>query len=197
MAAVCQAIAKTRQWDYWGGFMYVTFSWPMTLPLGKSAGQVAQAIKDSGRLEEYLLIPQVYVSQDWEPALRGCEILRMHVSGGFSNSVYPMPILGVYNICMWQKIEDVADLLREFIGVEPRILINGNQSVLSYAAQEEARARYFRQALEAARVALKGTRTWLRDWRIASIRQNIDDCFRHETSVELVGYRRVLVEPEP
>lgn len=176
--------------------MFVTFSWPRALPLGKSAEVVVEAIEDSGRLEKGLLRP-LDSSQCLNPALGSCEVLWMELRGGLSNRFHIIQILGVYNIFMWEKVEDVADLLREFIGVEPTVLINGNQTVISYAAQEEARARYFRQALEAARVALKGTRTWLRDQRIASIRQNIDDCFRHETSVELVGYRRVLVEPEP
>lgn len=175
--------------------MFVTFSWPMVpRALDKSAKAIVQAIKDSGRLEGFLT-PQVSV-QGLDPALANCEVLRMELRG-LSNNLYPMPVLGVYNISMWQKVEDVVDLLREFVGIEPQVLINGNQTVLSYAAQEEARARYFRQALESAREALKDTQRWFKDPRFARIRQNIDSCFEHESGIDIVGYRRVLVEPEP
>ncbi len=174
--------------------MFVTFSWPSApRALDKSAEAIAQAIKASGRLVGFLK-PLTSV-QGLDPALESSEVLKMEFQG-LSYDFYPMPIWGVYNISLWQKIEDVAGLLREFVGVEPRVLINGDQSVLSYAAQEENRARYFRQALESARQDLMGTRTWIKDPRLARIRMYIDDCFRHESGVEVVGYRRVEVEPE-
>ena len=72
-------------------------------------------------------------------------------------------------------------------------MVNGDMSVLAYAAQEEARARHFRQGLEAAREAVKETRRWFKDSRLAKIRQDINDCFKRESSVEFMGYRRVLI----
>lgn len=173
--------------------MFVTFSWPTARYHWTSAEAVARKVKDSRRLVASLK-PLASV-QGLNPALESCEVLQMDFEG-LSYDFYPMPVLGVYNISIWQKIEDVVDLLREFVGVEPRVLINGDQSVLSYAGQEEYRARYFRGYLESARQDLIATRSWIRDPKLAQIRIRIDDCFRHESSVDSVGCRKIEVEPE-
>ncbi len=173
--------------------MFVTFSWPQARYHWTSAAVVARKVKESSRLVASLWPPASV--QGMDPALESCEVLQMDFQG-LSNDFYPVPVLGVYNIPVWQKIEDVVDLLREFVGVEPRVLISGNQTVLSYAAQEEHRARYFRQALESTRQDLVITRRWIKDPRLGQIRIRIDDCFRDEFTVYQVGHRKVEVEPE-
>ena len=47
--------------------------------------------------------------------------------------------------------------------------------------------------MESAREAVKATRRWFKDSRLAAIRQGINDCFARESSVEFMGYRRVLI----
>ncbi|MEK7075406.1 MAG: hypothetical protein AAB948_01230 [Patescibacteria group bacterium] len=164
--------------------MYITFSWPKADVHEKSAQAVVLPIMD--RLLRTL---------QWEVGVEGHlkdrEVLYMEVEG-LSNNVYALPLMGIYNVPIWQEVEDVVEMLREF-GIEPLVLVNGEQTILAYAGQEEARARYFRQALESAREAVKATRRWFKDSRLAAIRQGINDCFARESSVEFMGYRRVLI----
>ncbi|TSC65464.1 MAG: hypothetical protein G01um101477_467 [Candidatus Doudnabacteria bacterium Gr01-1014_77] len=171
--------------------MIITFSWPAAQLYEKSAVAIAQLLSISGRLGSLKVLEAAIGGNDG--LLKDSEVLFMEVRG-LSNNLYMMPILGVYNIPIWQKVEDVVEMLREYTGVEPRVLINGDTSVLAYAAEEEARARYFRETLEVVREALKATRTWLRDPRIASMRQRIDRCFEKESDVvRFIGSRKELV----
>lgn len=172
--------------------MFVTFSWPQARYHWTSAEVIALKIKHSGRMED-LLTPLTHET-DVDPDFGICEVLQMEIRG-LSSNLYLMPIWGLYNVSMWQKIEDAVDLLREFIGVEPRVLINGNQTVMSYAAQEEYRARRFREALDEATEALNNTRRWLKDPRVAEIRRRIERQVEDaDKGAVFVGLQKVLVE---
>ncbi|MHB8870943.1 MAG: hypothetical protein ACYC5G_00575 [Candidatus Doudnabacteria bacterium] len=167
--------------------MIVTFSWPKAQSPEKSASVISMQIWISGHGHLKFLDPPDEPKDE--------EVLTLEARG-LSDTVYSVAVMGLYNIPIWQKIEDIIAIMREH-GITPEVRINGDMTIWAYAAQEEARGAYFKKTLEYVRQALKATRNWIKDRRIADIRQEIDDCFKGEARVRLVSYRHTLVEEEP
>ena len=148
--------------------MFITFSWPRTQSHDQSAEVLSGQVSSKVGLT---ILPTNSVEE-----LKDCEVLLLQTDGFCSR----FRLFYTFTAPYWQKVEETVTILKDEFGVDARILINGNQTVLQYAAQEEARARYLRHTLEMTRVAVKATQRWFKDKRIASIRQDIDRCFDEE-----------------
>lgn len=159
--------------------MFITLSWPKTIQ-EKSAEALSTVVSSKVGMS---VVPSVEFEH-----LKDCEVLLLQTPGLGAL----VPIYYMVGAPCWQKIEEVVEALKE-LGVEAQVLINGNQTVLAYAGQEEARARLFSQTLESTREAVKATQRWFKDKRIAKIRQDIDLCFQREpTAAALAGSRAVV-----
>ncbi|MCR4279250.1 MAG: hypothetical protein NUV78_00740, partial [Candidatus Zambryskibacteria bacterium] len=94
-------------------------------------------------------------------------------------------------------VEDAVQVMRS-LGIDPAVLVNGNQSILAYAAQEEVRAKYLRLILTRVRQLVSRTSRWFKNSNLAAIRQVIDqELAAEEDRITFVSSRaRVTVTDE-
>ena len=167
MAAVCQMVKHDKKGgDPMKNQIRFGISWSMILnPQGPSAREVKKALIDKGDsfFWRALTIPES--SDAWESVV----FENIHFPQGMDNAQTVFDLLEGYH---------VTGMKFEINGLHPYRYLN---RLWLLAADLE-------KASDDAAIALKHTRSWIGDWRIGKIRQDLEKAMKY--------FRASIVQPE-